>query len=276
MPGWFHSSGGQDHGPFSGEEIKARAARGLLKEDDWVWPEGTDRSQGTPANAVLDFRTLRAPTVNVPDWLSDIAQLENRKPAPARANLDPPGWVDDLRVWYGWELALEPAPLSKPAGPSKTGVPAPRRSRTAAARPVTRWHAPSPDPAIKDSAESVADRAIAETGFDPRTGQVVDAERFAKWKQQAGQACHSSLAPTNASIMEVFRNARLAIEQWVDDERQRTLIMEKESRELITNPELAAILKTYAGYGPMLQEKLLAHVDFLVANRRKYYAACIK
>ena len=79
MTRWFHSAGGQDHGPFTVEEIKSRAAQGLVKEADWVWPEGSQRSQGTPANAVLDFSRLRPPAA-LPDWLADVARVEARPP----------------------------------------------------------------------------------------------------------------------------------------------------------------------------------------------------
>jgi hypothetical protein len=33
------------------------------------------------------------------------------------------------------------------------------------------------------------------------------------------------------------------------------------------------IVSSYQGYGPVMQEKLWKHLDFLVINRRKFYAA---
>jgi hypothetical protein len=96
--------------------------------------------------------------------------------------------------------------------------------------------------------------------------------QFQKWKQQQA---HSAAAgsPTNASLMEVFRKARVAVENWVDDERNRPLVLRGALEEIHQDPGLRGILQPFAGYGPLLREKLLMHLAFMVENRRKYYAA---
>jgi uncharacterized protein len=37
---WFYTENGQQRGPISGEELKLRADRGLLRPDDMLWKEG--------------------------------------------------------------------------------------------------------------------------------------------------------------------------------------------------------------------------------------------
>jgi len=316
MSRWFYSSGGRQNGPLTVDEIKQHAARGLLKESDWVWLEGDGRANGTPANAVIDFAHLGALPTSLPDWLHDIAALEKRTSSPpAQVVHAAPDWLDDLRLWYGWEIGVEPvaapAPIEAPPLPASPPPsapvpppapvailvpptlppkaipvgprfaqpsPAPTPSLILVARPaspprVTRWQAPPRGRGPQNDPDKLAETALAQTGFDPRTGQIVDPARFETWKQQTAASPSAPGAPT-ASIMEVFRAARLAIERWVDEDANRPLIEQRSATELAGMPEVTAIFERYANYGPQLRERLNNHLAFLVDNRRKFYAAC--
>src|SRR5260370_42342406 len=74
---WFYAKGDQTHGPIPAEELKALAAAGLLRPDGWIWPEGSERTEGTLAGAAVDFARLPG-TPPVPEWLEDVAQLATR------------------------------------------------------------------------------------------------------------------------------------------------------------------------------------------------------
>jgi len=136
--------------------------------------------------------------------------------------------------------------------------------------------APSPPVAIpvEPPGEKPSDKAVRETGVDPETGQILDPVRFEKWKQEIAKSPNDNRAPTNASLMEVFRDARLATERWVDDESRRSLILEASWDQIVNNPDLLAVLKPFSEHGPVMEEKLLKHLAFMIENRRSYYAAC--
>ena len=104
------------------------------------------------------------------------------------------------------------------------------------------------------------------------TGQILDPEKFRKWKQEQVQISSTALpAVSNAGLFEVFRKARSAVEAWVDNETNRPAVMNSEIDEIKSRPEIQLVLKEYAGYG--MREKLLRHLEFMVENRRKYYKA---
>jgi hypothetical protein len=79
---------------------------------------------------------------------------------------------------------------------------------------------------------------------------------------------------SNQSLFEVFRKARTAIENWVDDDSRRSLVLTGDLNWIQKEPSLAAIFRQFQGYGSSMQEKLTQHLEFMVQNRRKYYAAC--
>ena len=72
--------------------------------------------------------------------------------------------------------------------------------------------------------------------------------------------------------MEVFRKARIAIENWIDDDTRSALVLGGDMAEIQRDPELAAILQASTQFGPEMLQKLQAHVIFKLDNRRKYHA----
>lgn len=178
-------------------------------------------------------------------------------------------------------------PVSPPTQPAKT-VPSTPLLEKADKKFIPKSIAPKPPivvpaqlptassaPAITPATtNSLADKIFQMSGFDMETGQILDADKFRKWKQQQAQiASANQPAVSNASLIEIFRKARTAIETWIDDDANRLCIMQAEIAEIGRKPEIQNILNEYDGYGKEMRDKLLRHLGFMVQNRRKYYQA---
>ena len=294
---WYYSHDGVTHGPFSEEEINDLVARKLLLASDLIWPEDRDRKQAAPASAIFDFSQTASPDSPLPDWLADVVQTESKGPLaePLPSN-EIPEWLDDLRLWLGLEVYLPAAPTTESA-PSKPGQagevpdwlqgwqtpekttasPAPSATITIAVAAPSPAILPSPaesKPAAQKPVNPLVEKIRDVSGFDLETGQILDPEKFAKWKQEQAQsstAGHTTVS--NATLLEVFRKARLAIEAWVDADLNHLCIMQTEIEAIKSLPAIQGILREYANYGQAIQQKLLRHLEFMVENRRKYYSA---
>jgi hypothetical protein len=264
---WFFQHGGKTQGPVSSAQLKDLARRKLVEASDLIWLEGGDPQGAIPADAALDFSTLVAepqpatattpvsPTLasgSVPDWLSDVAALEKPGPIPA-ASLPPapaaPDYLEDLRLWMGLDVRPKPVPAA-----AKT-----------AAKPAVPLAIP---------VSAAPETAKPETGFDMNTGRILDPEKFKKWRQR--QAAGAGGSVTNGSMLEAFRKARILIETWIDDDKNRLRITHGDAEELTKHQEVTAILGRFSQYGPTMRDKLERHLQFLVENRRKYYRAAAK
>src|SRR5947209_1754794 len=133
---WYFLQNGVTYGPVPTAQLKELAGKGMLRPPDRLWPEGVDRSEAVPAAAAIDFASVAPAPGPVPDWLADVARLEE-PPPPEPPNEGPlPRWIEDLR-------RTEPAgrPARKPAPPRKTP---PRRRARACAGPSFPRSARSP------------------------------------------------------------------------------------------------------------------------------------
>jgi hypothetical protein len=129
-------------------------------------------------------------------------------------------------------------------------------------------------PAGLSAVDVLAKKTLLATGFDLQTGQVLDPEKFHQWKQQKARSVAPHQPPvTNASVIEVFRKARIAVEKWIDDEKNQLPMVNADLQEIKSHPEILAILDENANYGQEMRTKLEQHLEFLVENRRKYYQA---
>jgi hypothetical protein len=281
---WYYCHENSVHGPITTEELKARAARKLLLPDDWVWPEGGSRPDGVPARAALDFSQLAPPAA------AGKSPSSAALPAPGLAD-GAPEWLEDLRLWVAldgaagggsptaasthegtkgdvpewvqswWSLQqAEPRPASKPAADASVAGPAQQLPAAATAPQV----GSAPGPVAK---------MIDESGMDLETGRIIDPERFRQWMRRHAVAVAAAESVSNVSLMQAFRQARVAIEKWVDDDRNHTRIMKDHLDAIERSPAVAAILQEYARYGAEMRQKLLHHLAFLVENRRSYYKA---
>jgi len=166
-------------------------------------------------------------------------------------------------------------PLAAPVSPPKPAVASLSTQSPPALESKVKPTPPLAIPVIQTSpanAEALlVARAIQEIGIDLKTGQVLNPDKFRTWQKSA----HAQQpAVTNKSLFEVFRKARTAIENWVDEESCRQLILSGDLEKIKKDVQLMAIFSQFQGYGSPMQEKLANHLEFMVENRRKYYAAC--
>jgi len=128
-------------------------------------------------------------------------------------------------------------------------------------------------PARKPSPASGTSAAfIASAGYDPETGQVFDAAKFKQW-QKAEQAKQAATAVTQPSVQEVFLNARVHLDRWVDFERNRRPILTGDMDYIRQHPDIQRFLSHHARYGQEMVHKLWHYLQYTVENRRKYYVA---
>ena len=223
----------------------------------------------------------------MPDWLADVVQAESKGPLPGPLpSNEIPKWLldrlEDLRLWIGLEVHIPAAPTtdSAPLNSGQPGdVPDWLQGWLTPETPIVSLP-PSPTMPVAlrvppvASTNPLVEKIRQLSGFDLETGQILDPVKFAKWKQQQTQSGTAGQpAVSNASLLEVFRKGRSAIEAWVDDDKNRSSVMHAVADEIKTNQEIQAILHQYMNYGKGLQEKLLRHLEFMVENRRNYYKA---
>jgi hypothetical protein len=269
---WYYSHDGATHGPFSTAEIKDHALRQLLLESDLLWQGGPVPTDPLPAQAALDFSKLQPPPSTAPDWLADLAAVAADKSATSPVlSEEAPSWLEDMRLWIGLEVMAE------------NKAPPVAAANTLITQGTPDWLAGwiLDEPAKVSEPEKtkqtvkiqdvLADTTIQETGFDLKTGQIVDAEKFRKWQKSANAQQPTA---TNESLFEVFRKARIAIENWIDDDSRRPLILSGDLQAIKKDPTLQALFQKNQGYGAAMEQKLWRHLEFMVENRRKYYAAC--
>jgi hypothetical protein len=344
---WFYQHLGKTFGPVISEKLKELARQGSLDRDDLLWPEGGDPKDACPASAALDYASLPLVSFPTPDWLEDIAKVENKGPIPVPAPTEgPPTWLEDVRLWFGLELYADakdnqptsttvlqtggvpdwlegwltpeepkssktqaagtvpvsespkkpanspdlpvamPVPLAVPVTPAKSTAPQRMSQATFLEKLAAKGKAPEAVPQAVPVAKPVektsprrrqqdqlAEEAFHQTGFDLTTGQILDQDKFRKW-QKASNAAQPAVS--NETIFEVFRKARLAIENWVDEDCNLPLVMAGDLGAIKKNGPLLAIFERYQKYGLSLKEKLTHHLEFMVENRRKYYAARLR
>jgi len=111
-------------------------------------------------------------------------------------------------------------------------------------------------------------------GFNPETGQILNAEVFARWqKAQQEKKDRELAAQPEVTVYEVFLRARWALQDWVDAENNKPLIVSGSLDAIKQDPQVQQLVCTYQGYGDTMIDKLWKHFGFLVENRRKFYAA---
>ena len=306
IPDWLADvAATQSTGPAPGPSLSHEAPEWL--EDLRLWV-GLDLY--TPGATTLE----NAPphTGAIPEWLEgwltpekpEASHRHPTRPAPAAPSVPPaahiaPPTLPAVTPPPAPPVSIPGASPAHPPSPQAPPVPAPIVAPSAPGVPpivsqlqVETQVPPTPPapvvaPPVAKITASAGTRPVAETradprvekmrqasGFDPETGQILDAAKFRKWQQQqAHPATSSQPAVSNASLLEVFRKARLAVETWVDDEANRACIMQADIEDIKRRAEIQMLLREYANFGQAMQEKLSRHLEFMVENRRKYYQA---
>ena len=243
----------------------------------------------TPAEFRTPLPTPVKPFVAAMPQAPSVAPMSPPAPSIPTATLIPPTSENLVAVSKTTSPVAETAPpVARLAAPPISDAPdmtensaaSPQAVTTAVPAPVK---LPSPAniaaPAIVKPTEKTRATVLVEqmrevSGVDLETGQILDPAKFGRWKQQRAQATSSDQpAVSNASLFDVFRKGRIAIETWVDDDKNRNCVMLAAADEIKTSPEVQAIVHQYANYGNGLQEKLLRHLEFMLGNRRRYYNA---
>jgi len=273
---WYFRNRQQTWGPFSSPEIKNLAAAGLLQPDDLIWSEEGDSRKAVEARAVLAFNSLQRVAVPAPDWLDDVQ--DEQGPVPIRWNTHAiPDWIEDVGRWENIDPLSVKQPSALPttaeAEPELTGASTDEirgveseNERPLIAANQNEVRSPSPENAVVQARTTV----ITLTGFDPQSGQILDADRFRKWQREQNQQADRRLAK---SLQEVFFEARRAVEAWVDAEANRNLIITGDPGSIRRDVELQESINRYANYGSVMLARLWTHLEFMVENRRSFYQA---
>lgn len=313
---WLYTLAGKTHGPVPIAEAVRLAAAGVLLPTDKLWPEDLDPLFAFPASATIDFTAVRTTAVvqpvappksgPLPDWLSDVRQIEEaatRKPKPAPKPALP-DWLSDVQIADRFivrarvpappppALAVPPsartAAAPPPAAPvppgATTQTPAPTVPRTPAARtapPAARPNPVTPPVALPvpvpvPAAPAPAVPARDEMGYDPETGQVLDAAKYRRWQkaQQEKAQAQAEASAAGETIYEIFRRATTALENWVDEDTRRPLIVAGIMEAVRKHPDVQRLILSFQPVGGQeLVARLWHRLDFLVENRRKFYAS---
>jgi hypothetical protein len=160
------------------------------------------------------------------------------------------------------------APVARPAADAPAG------SATCESLPETRPAnepilLPPPGPAALTVAPTPE-----ETGFNPETGQILDADKFQEWQrgQQLERERQSSAQPA-PSVYALFDRARRELKAWVDSAENERLIAQGNVGAVLRHPAVQRLIRTYQPYGQEIERKLWQHLVLLVDNRRKFHAS---
>ena len=127
--------------------------------------------------------------------------------------------------------------------------------------------APSvPLPATPSQAEPASPET---TGYDAETGQVLDAAKYARWRREQLTVKEQPAM----TVYEAFLTARQSLQEWVDAEASKPLVLAGDIDSIKQNPAVIALVQTYKGYGPTMVEKLSKHLDFIVLNNPRIEGA---
>jgi hypothetical protein len=251
---------------------------------DWL-PDVETASAEPPPNVISEPQ----PSRENPEWLEDLrlwvgleifARSKEIPQTPAEITLSTPGKTAELPDWLeSWKPpANKPLPTSPPVRPKAPPVGPPLAtpvapSAIASTTPVALATPVSPalPPRVVPREFTPAEKMRDESGFDADTGQILDPVKFQRWQRQFRAS--SPTAASNASLLEVFRKCRLAIEQWVDEDGNRLHILHADLDEIRRDPQIQNVIQEAGKFGKELQEKLDHHLSFMVENRRKYYKA---
>lgn len=245
---WFFTHAGLTCGPVPAGKLDELIAKGLLRDEEQVWLEGIDvqisvqsyrdvNRGGSLPTLVGALRQSGPPRVSpAPDWLADVRAAERLAASSPTIPLRGQDGLTSLPP--DWLEDIRQIEQSRPR--------------------------PAPAPAKPSSARA--------TGFDADTGMILDAIVFIQWQREQQRQRQEELARQPAvAIGEAFLAARRVMQGWVDSEATKPLILSGNLDAVRRALTMQGVLDAYRGYGPVMQEKLMKHLEFLVENRRKFY-----
>jgi len=143
-----------------------------------------------------------AEAASLPGWLEEMLAAEKRETSVRAVSAVPASQPDDLSTTLDVELLADAPGTAAPGPPVPEVGPAPQMT---------------PPPATEAM------------GFDPETGRVVDAQKMQQWQQLQSQKETIVQFPVQ-SPYEVYRRARKELEEWIDQDARRDLIMADDER----------------------------------------------
>jgi hypothetical protein len=243
---------------MSAANLLEMASLGWVAADDLVLLEGTDvqitvdqflgmarsgRLPGEAETASVPPSRIPSPTQTgsaLPDWLADVRQAESM---PKSKVPDALTWLEDIRQI---EESLRCRPLGAPTAP--------------AAAPPPQMPAPTGQ--------------LQQQGYDPETGQILDAVAYARWQKAEAERRQACQQPqTQVSVAEIFLQAQRTIQEWVDADSNKPLVTAGKLDTIRSCSSVQALMRKYDAYGPVMQDKLWKRLFLLVDNRKKYYQA---
>jgi hypothetical protein len=250
-----------------GDVRKAEQPSGLLsppaktRVTDWLQdlrhleePQGYKASpEKVPGQATGSQPKSSGPSRPI-EWLEDVRQSE-QMPGPA-ANV---GLPESEAAIPGPKVSSEPASPATPpvsAAPFTIQLPAAVVERIPA------------DP------QTTGAGLVEKPGLANGPGQSLDLGK-AENLQPVEQAPKREEAATQGTepIEAVFHKARTEIAAWVDREENLQLIMDGNMDTERQHPEALKLIDKYRTYGEEMVQKLWQHLEFMVENRRKFYAS---
>jgi hypothetical protein len=109
-------------------------------------------------------------------------------------------------------------------------------------------------------------------GFDLATGRILNTVVYNRWQKAEAQRRQEELR-SQPTIAEAYLNAQRAIQAWVDDDANKPLVASGNLDAIHGAASVQEILHRYDGYGPLMREKLVKRLAFLVDNRKKFFKA---
>jgi serine/threonine protein kinase len=168
-------------------------------------------------------------------------------------------------------------PVDVPAAPPSNPVAVPEKAvHRAPSPPTERPAAQGPLP------DWLADVARNESTVPPQATPGF-ADRRVDWLEDIRQIEETLVSnrrgkeaprPPVPSEAEALLEAQRAIQDWVDAEANKPLVVDWPLERVVNCPEALELLARYERYGPVMQERLRQYLTFLVDNRRKFYNAC--
>lgn len=165
---------------------------------------------------------------------------------------------------------VPPQPQPPTAAPSGPNVPP--RPQVPAAAPQVPTVPPRPQaPAAVPPPPSIT---AEQRGFDPTTGRILNTVLYNRWQKTDGQRRQEELRRQRTILVaDAFVNAQRAIQEWVDADANKPLVVSGDLEAIYGTASLREILRGFEVYGPLMQDKVRKRLAFLVENRRKFYKA---
>jgi hypothetical protein len=289
---------GASVGPLSAATLLELAATGGVGADDAVWMEGTDvqitveqflglaRAGKVPGGEADARKVPLGPPAGsrhddfLPEWLADTAQNESSnllEPGPL------PDWMKDVRqseklcttgdvlpddaagIGLDWleDIRQIEESLRLPAPPRTGSQPSPQN--LSATAPIPLPSAPAPGQPLSATPEP--------PGYRSETGRILDPAAYVHWQKAEAHRCQDEAQQPPISVAEAFLDAQRALQDWVDSAESRPLVARGELEAIRQCRAVQELLGRYAGYGPVMREKLWKRLALLVVNRQKFIKA---